>query len=86
MQTKLFNFEIQLKLIQPEYTTFFLLSPKLVVTILVFLLIVCVLYIDITRHYLYVKKFTDNFLGELMRPGEHSCLFRLNGCKFMVVY
>ncbi|WP_425361066.1 diacylglycerol/polyprenol kinase family protein [Candidatus Tisiphia endosymbiont of Stenodema calcarata] len=89
MQTKLFNFEIQRKtfhLYSLIIPLFYLFSSKLVVTTLLFLLIICVLYIDITRHYnLYVKKFTDKFLGKFMRPEEQSGLFRLSGSSFMVV-
>ncbi|MCC8371200.1 MAG: SEC59/DGK1/VTE5 family protein [Rickettsia endosymbiont of Pseudomimeciton antennatum] len=89
MQTKIFKFEIQRKtfhLYSLIIPLFYLFSSKLVVTTLLFLLTVCVLYIDIARHYnLYVKKFTDRFLRKFMRPEERSGSFRLSGGSFMAI-
>ncbi|MDN3030706.1 MAG: SEC59/DGK1/VTE5 family protein [Candidatus Tisiphia sp.] len=89
MQTKIFKFEIQRKtfhLYSLIIPLFYLFSSKLIITILLFLLTACVLYVDIARNYnLYIKKFTDRFLRKFMRPEEQSGLFRLSGSSFMAI-
>jgi len=89
MRTGAFNFEIQRKtfhlysLIVP---IFYLFVSKLIIIVSLFLLMIFVLYIDISRHYnLYVQKITDIFFAKIMRVEERSGLFRLSGSSYMVV-
>ncbi|WP_375326266.1 hypothetical protein [Candidatus Tisiphia endosymbiont of Nemotelus uliginosus] len=89
MQTEVYNFEVQRKtfhlygLVVPFI---YLFLSKFVATILLFLLAVCVLYLDTARHYdLSIRKYIDKFCSKLMRPSEQSGTFTLSGCTFMIV-
>lgn len=89
MNTEVYNFEVQRKafhlcsLIVP-FIYFFITKQS--ATIILFLLTICVLYLDISRHYNFaVRKFTDKFFSNFMRDNERSGSFTLSGSTYMVL-
>lgn len=89
MNTEVYNFEVQRKafhlcsLIVP-FIYFFITKKS--ATIILFLLTICVLYIDISRHYDFrVRKFADRFFSHFMRSNEQSGSFELSGGTFMAL-
>ncbi len=89
MRTEIFNFEVQRKtfhLYSLIIPFFYLFSSKLVATSLLFLITLCVLYLDIARHYnIRIKNFINRFFGKFMRTEEQSGSFRLSGSSFMAL-
>lgn len=89
MQTQVFNFEIKRKtfhLYSLIIPLLYMFLSKLVITALLFVLMIVVLVLDITRHYdSRIKNYIDRFFAKLMRPEEFSGSFRLSGSSFMAI-
>jgi dolichol kinase len=89
MQAKIFDFEMRRKIFHLSgiiIPIFYLFLSKLVATTLLFLITLCVLYIDIARHYnIKIRNFAEKFLAKIMRPAEQSGLFKLSGSSFMAL-
>jgi dolichol kinase len=89
MIIKDFNFEKKRKLFHLSaliLPLFYLFTSKLTVTLLLFIVTICTLYIDISRHYnLTVKEFATKFFMQIMRPTEIRDTSRLSGASFMML-
>lgn len=89
MEKDTINFEIKRKIFHMYALVFPLLYfflDKAPMVILLFLILICTLYLDITRHYNEkVKNYINILFLSIMRPEESTGSFNLSGASFFVL-
>jgi len=88
MKSIIFNFEIRRKTFHLYgfiVPLFYFFVSKLVMTSLLFLALIIILPLDMSRHFNFgVRELVNKFVGKIIRPEEANGSFQLSGVSYMM--